>query len=114
MTDSKPILPRSSPRLRTLKAARIVFNSDYSSYDVLIRDLSDTGVRLKLGSAFAVPDHFDLIIPNPNSGRKDRKACEKVWQRGDQAGARFLTVSAKPETTPLPEAPRLRRKPIGA
>ena len=114
MTDSKPILPRSSPRLRTLKAARIVFNSDYSSYDVLIRDMSDTGVRLKLGSAFAVPDQFDLIIPNPNSGKKDRKACEKVWQRGDQVGARFQAVRAQPHSPLPPEAPRLRRKPIGA
>lgn len=114
MTSPKPILPRSSPRLRTLKAARIVFNSDYSSYDVLIRDMSDTGVRLKLGSVVAVPDHFDLIIPNPNSGKKDRKACEKVWQRGDQVGARFLTVAAMPKTALPPEVPRLRRKPIGA
>lgn len=114
MTDSKPILPRSAPRLRTLKAARVVFNSDCSSYDVVIRDMSDSGVRLKLGAAFAVPDHFDLIIANPNSGKKDRKACEKVWQRGDQVGARFLTVVAMSNTTPPLEAPRLRRKPIGA
>ena len=75
-----PLPDASQLDLRTLKAARVVFNSDCSSYDVIIRDMSDSGVRMKLGAAFAVPDHFDLIIANPNSGKKDRKACEKVWE----------------------------------
>jgi hypothetical protein len=115
MTDSKPILPRSAPRLRTLKAGRVVFNSDYSSYDVIIRDMSDSGIRLKLSNAFIVPRNFELVIPNPNTGILVRRACRTVWQRGDQVGAHFLEASVgdDPAATPMPPAPpRLRRKPI--
>lgn len=97
-----PEHPRAHPRQRTLKGARIIFNNGQSSYDVVIRDLSEGGAKLKLGAAtWIVPDHFDLIVSNANTGTPTRHHCEKRWQRGDLVGARFLQAPQKR----LPAAP---------
>lgn len=114
MTDPAPELPRASPRHRTLKAARIVFNSDFSSFDAVIRDMSEGGVRLKLGTPFIVPHLFELVILNSNTGVPERRTCETRWQRGDQVGARFVSARAEAAPPSAPAAPTLRRKPIGA
>ncbi|MEZ5997447.1 MAG: PilZ domain-containing protein [Hyphomonas sp.] len=81
---------RASARHRVLKGARIVYNDGHSSGEVLIRDLSDTGAKVKLADAWVVPARFDLIILNPNSGYSEKRACEKRWQRGVLVGLRFL------------------------
>ncbi|MFN7179010.1 PilZ domain-containing protein [Hyphomonas sp.] len=91
MSGSSPESPRQHTRQRTLKGARMVFNDGKSSFDVLIRDLSEGGAKLKLGSAsWTAPDTFDLIIPNPNTGVPTKHHCEKRWQRSDLVGARFI------------------------
>lgn len=88
--------PRGHPRQRTLKGARIVFNNGHSSIDVVVRDISDSGAKLKLGTAsWVAPDAFDLIIQNPGSGIAARYHCEKRWQRGDLVGARFVETPPK-------------------
>ena len=107
MTGSETDSHRKFPRQRTLKGARIVCTGSLT-YDVMIRDLSESGVRLKLGSPFAVPATFQLVIHNPNTGTSEKRHCELRWQRGDQAGAEF--VAAAPAAAPVPlAAPSLRR-----
>lgn len=107
MSEPASEAPRSSPRQRTLKGARIVCDGSLT-YDVTIRDISEGGVKLKLGSPFAVPSTFKLVILNPNTGISDRRNCETRWQRGDQIGARF--IEALPATSaPALQAPGLRR-----
>lgn len=103
MSGPTPDLPRHHARQRTLKSARIVFNNSASSMDVLIRDMSEGGAKLKLGTpGWPAPDLFDLVILNPNTGTRVRHPCEKRWQRGDLVGARFLTQEE--HETPAPEA----------
>lgn len=108
MSGSNPESPRQHTRQRTLKGARMVFNGGKSSYDVLIRDLSEGGAKLKLGSAsWTAPDTFDLIIPNPNTGVPTKHHCEKRWQRSDLVGARF--IEPQPRTPPaIPAAISVR------
>ncbi len=96
MTDPEAESPRQSPRQRTLKGARIVCAG--STFDVTIRDLSESGVKLKLGSAFAVPPMFELVILNPNTGVTEKRDCETRWQRGEQVGAQFVATPEKPVT----------------
>ena len=96
MTDPETESPRQSPRQRTLKGARIICAGSLS-YDVTIRDMSEGGVKLKLGSPFAVPPAFVLVILNPNTGISEKRACETRWQRGDQVGAQF--VASLPDTS---------------
>lgn len=75
MSEPAPEVPRSSPRQRTLKGARIVCTGS-QTFDVTIRDMSEGGVKLKLGSPFAVPPTFTLVILNPNTGISDKRSCE--------------------------------------
>lgn len=108
MSPPGPESPRNPPRQRTLKGARIVFNNGRSSIDVLIRDMSESGAKLKLGTAgWAAPDAFDLVVLNTNSGVSTTYHCEKRWQRGDLVGARF--VDPPPRRTPaIPAAVHVR------
>lgn len=93
MSEQEAESKRRSQRQRALKAARIVCDGSLT-YDVTIRDLSEGGVRMKLGSPFAVPPSFVLVILNPNTGRTEKRACETRWQRGDQVGAEFVASEA--------------------
>ena len=81
---------RAAPRHRVLKGARIVFNGGHSSGEVVIRDLSDTGAKIKLADLWVVPARFDLLILNPNTGVSETRTCEKRWQHGVFLGVRFL------------------------
>lgn len=88
--------PRDHPRQRALKGARIVFNNGNSSVDVVVRDISESGAKLKLAAAsWVAPDTFDLAIQNPGGGISVRYHCEKRWQRGDLVGARFVETPPK-------------------
>ncbi|MEZ5946188.1 MAG: PilZ domain-containing protein [Hyphomonas sp.] len=84
---------RSAPRHRVLKGARIVYNGGSSSGEVVIRDLSDTGAKVKLSDVWIVPSRVDLLILNPNTGHSERRACERRWQRGVMVGLRFLDAA---------------------
>ena len=99
--------PRRHPRPRTLKSALIVFNSGHSSLNVTVRDLSESGVKLKLSAAgWAAPGEFNLIMFNPNTGTPKTYSCQKRWQRGDLVGASFM--EGGPTARSLPS---LRRNP---
>lgn len=107
MTDPGSEAPRKYPRQRTLKGARIQFDG-LKTYDVTVRDMSEGGAKLKLGSPFAVPPAFLLIILNPNTGISEKRACELRWQRGDQIGAQFVEHEPAAPVTKLAAA-SLRR-----
>ncbi len=104
MTDPETESPRQSPRQRTLKGARIIC-AGALTYDVTIKDMSEGGVKLKLGSPFAVPPAFVLVILNPNTGLTEKRSCETRWQRGDQVGAQFVVA--------LPDKPQVKLAPAG-
>jgi len=107
MTDPESESPRQFARQRTLKGARIVCAGSLT-FDVVIRDMSEGGVKLKLGSPFVMPSTFQLHIPNPNTGIAERRACKTCWQRGDLAGAQFITAAPEQQVQRL-AAPSLRR-----
>jgi hypothetical protein len=75
---------RIAPRQRTLKGARIVTNDGFSTFDVLVRNLSETGARLKVSSIVGIPDAFELRF---DDGRHFK--CRAVWRRTDEIGVSF-------------------------
>lgn len=77
-------IPRASIRMRRLKEGRIIFNGRKSVLSCLVRDVSDTGFRIKIGEPYRVPDIFELEI----SGQPARPA-RKVWIGSDELGAAF-------------------------
>ncbi|MCW5718518.1 MAG: PilZ domain-containing protein [Bauldia sp.] len=54
---------RNRHRNRVLKGALVVFGNHGSTIDCTIRNLSDEGAKLLLGSTIGVPDTFELMIP---------------------------------------------------
>jgi hypothetical protein len=81
---------RTAERHRTLKSGRIEVNGHSSTFDVTIRDMSDSGARLVLKAVWIAPERFDLLVLNPNSGKADRHACQRAWQKGTLLGVRFI------------------------
>tara|TARA_R110000787_G_scaffold16825_3_gene52894 strand:+ start:11662 stop:11955 length:294 start_codon:yes stop_codon:yes gene_type:complete len=80
---------RTADRHRTLKAGRIEVNGHASTFDCMIRDMSESGARLVLKAVWAAPAQFDLLVLNPNTGKSDRHACLTAWQKGTVIGVRF-------------------------
>ena len=70
---------RSVARQKTLIGAKVVFNDMMSVYDCVIRDLSDSGARVKLNAAVQVPQAFMLRFSDGRIWRckvRRRNACE--------------------------------------
>jgi len=80
---------RKADRHRTLKTGRVEISNHGSTFDVTIRDMSDTGARLILKDFWNPPEQFDLLILNPNTGKSERIACRKAWQTGLLLGVNF-------------------------
>ena len=55
--------PRTSERKRTMLGAQIIFNNRNSTMDCQVRNISPTGARLALSDTVALPEEFDLHVP---------------------------------------------------
>ena len=91
---------RTAPRLRSLIAARIAYNNGQSTFDCLIRDLSESGAKLAISALAALPDTFDLIIPRDNRTHRARA----MWRRANELGVRFEEHSHECVSPPQSEA----------
>jgi hypothetical protein len=81
MTDEH----RIAPRQRVLKGGRIVINDGFSTFQCTVRNLSETGARLKVASIIGVPDTFELVM---DDGRKF--ACTVAWKTEFEIGVKFV------------------------
>jgi hypothetical protein len=88
---------RRAPRKRVLKGAMIAFNNRSSTLSCTVRDISDTGARLRVAKDQAVPARFDLLIEVDGL----EAPCTVAWRRGEDIGVTF-------------DAPPTRRKPVRA
>ena len=80
MTDDH----RSAPRQRVLKGGRIVINDGFSTFQCTVRNLYDTGARLKVASIIGIPDTFQLVM---DDGRKF--ASKVAWKTEFEIGVQF-------------------------
>lgn len=116
ITDQKPRPDRRlTPRRRVLKGGVVAFNDHYSSLPCTVRDISDTGARLRIDGSMNAPDRFDLIIEIDGL----EVPCEVVSRKASEIAVRFVSpprmmaprrvqvVSALVPTKP----PTLRRHP---
>ncbi|MFD2648658.1 PilZ domain-containing protein [Devosia albogilva] len=76
---------RQAPRRRTLKGGRIVINNGFSTFECTVRNLSDTGARLKVASIVGLPDSFDLVMEDGT-----RHACRVAWKTETELGVTFV------------------------
>ncbi|MDH6265149.1 hypothetical protein M2360_000530 [Rhizobium sp. SG_E_25_P2] len=75
---------RRAPRLRALKAGRIVFHHGGSTIDCTIRNLSATGAKIALEQALLAPDVFDLQFQDGTM-----RPCTVRWRKLTEIGVSF-------------------------
>ncbi len=74
-------------RRRTLKKAIASYNNQAISMEVVLRDISDTGAKIKLKDNDILPDLFHLFVEIDSIGVE----CEVIWRRGREIGAKFIS-----------------------
>jgi CheY-like chemotaxis protein len=77
---------RRSTRKRLLKGGVIAFSARHATLPCVVRDLSETGARLQVQNAAAVPDTFELVVELDGL----EASGEVVWRRPGEVGIRFL------------------------
>jgi hypothetical protein len=77
---------RHSPRHKTLKGGRIVFNAGRSTIDATVRNLSPMGAKLQVSSVVGIPDTFDLLLDGTT-----RRPCRVAWRTLKELGVEFDT-----------------------
>ncbi|MEH3116316.1 MAG: PilZ domain-containing protein [Methylorubrum populi] len=95
---------RQEVRKRTFLKGRILFNKGASSMDCLVRDFSEAGARLELSQTNALPDAFDLYIPQKEATLRSNLR----WRRDDAVGVAF-EAQQQPAAPEPPVAALLRR-----
>ena len=77
---------RKSPRQVVSAPAMIYDTRGNSVMECIVRDISATGVGLKLSQDLPLPQSFFLALTREGNVRR---SCELVWQFSIVAGARF-------------------------
>jgi hypothetical protein len=105
---------RRASRKRVLKGATMIFNDRSSTLSCTVRDISETGARLRVPKGQAVPSQFDLLIEVDGL----QAPCTVTWRRGEEIGVAFdappsvgIPMRAQVVTALDNSGPSLRRKP---
>ncbi len=86
MATLDPSEKRHSPRRRALKAGVVSLNNGNITLPCVVRDISDTGAKLKVDTGRHPPDHFQLQIELDGLVAN----CTVVWRDGQQLGVEFM------------------------
>lgn len=75
---------RSEVRRRVLKSAILSFNKGFSSFECIVRNLSEHGARLSLGETFALPSSFSIRFDDAPP-----RAAKVRWRTESALGVAF-------------------------
>ena len=81
---------RALVRHKTFIKGRIYFNNRLSSLDCIVRDVSEQGARLQVPESVALPDAFELYLPN----KDEHYRAQVHWRKGDQIGVSWIPDSS--------------------
>lgn len=73
---------RNDSRLPSYLGGKIVYNNRLSTADCVVRNVSRDGFRLSFGSTVAVPDEFELHIPQKGIRCQVRVSWRKLNEVG--------------------------------
>lgn len=76
---------RAEQRRRVFKGAVLSFNNGYSSFECVLRNMSEHGGKLSLGETFGLPATFRLMI----AGEEGPRAAHVRWRRQSEIGVSF-------------------------
>lgn len=82
---------RHNERVRTILGAHIIFNHKNSTLECQIRNISPAGAKLMLSETVALPEEFEVDIPQ--KGRTYRARLR--WRSPDGVGVEFLRDDAR-------------------
>jgi two-component system cell cycle response regulator len=77
---------RGRRRRQVLKAGQIITDSESSTTDCIIRDLSESGARLRMAATGAVPKSFLLLVKDENVV----VPVERVWRNDHEVGVKLV------------------------
>jgi PilZ domain len=87
---------RRTKRERTFLPARISFGEGAMWADCTVTQLSSTGARISVPASAALPDRFNIAVPQRGLDCR----AKLVWRKDDLAGVEFeLTDRASPAPT---------------
>jgi len=79
---------RTHYRRRTLLSGQLAFNNGWGALDCTVRDLSEGGAKIEIGSWLNLPRELELYLD-----RGDRFRCERVRYIDNLMGVRFLDAA---------------------
>jgi hypothetical protein len=90
---------RASRRQKSFLRGIVYFDKRRTQMACMVRDLSDSGARIVLSQAIALPDMIELQIPQ----REEMVSARVQWRRADEIGLAFTKAdaSASPRETQL-------------
>lgn len=77
---------RGHTRHRTLRSGKIIYNNQACVVDCQIRDMSESGCRVRVASTASLPKHFEIQI----TGLKEKRLCEVKWRSPQELGLQFV------------------------
>jgi len=80
---------RQATRQKSLLRGLVYLSNNPSAINCLVRDVSETGARLKFGGPTTVPDTIELHIPTKNQVLR----AKVKWRESDEIGIAFATES---------------------
>lgn len=80
---------RATLRRRSLKPAILSFNKGFSTFECIVRNLSEKGAMLSLGETFALPSTFVVRL----DGMAPRTAQVR-WRTTSSVGVEFVGTAA--------------------
>ena len=83
-----PIGNRKAKRIDFRKPGFVILDPDAPWIECWMTDISATGVCLDVG-ALSIPEIFVLVL---NASGSVRRACRRMWRRGELVGAEFVTA----------------------
>lgn len=87
--------PRAAPRERLFVAARLSYAHGAISMACTVTQFSASGARINLAEAAALPETFDISIPQRDFTCRARL----IWRDGGKAGIEFLAEAPPAEAT---------------
>ncbi|MDX6806534.1 PilZ domain-containing protein [Terrihabitans rhizophilus] len=86
-SDNEDGNKRNAPRMRTFKGAQLVAPGLFSTFDCIVRNMSETGALVEVPSTVGIPG---VIILRLNDRTLERN-CRVAWRTEQRMGLRFVS-----------------------
>jgi len=83
---------RKTRRRRVLEIGLIRFGDMPMGWSCVVRNLSETGAALDIGSHVSIPDQFTLIV----LPEKKMYLCHVIWRKELRIGFKFIGTTENP------------------